>query len=163
MRKTFLQKIFRFFKFLYIKLVRINDTPQKVALGMGLGVFLGVFPGVGPIASVVLAVLFRVNRASALVGCLITNTWISFVTFVLAVKVGSALFGLDWRVVQSNCAALIKGFSFARLSELQKPALAMASGYILVSLAIGAAAYLATLIVIKIFSKRAVSAKEGGR
>lgn len=154
MRKTLLQKVSRFFKYLYIKLVRIHDTPQKVALGMGLGVFLGVFPGVGPVASVVLAMLLKVNRASALIGCLITNTWISIVVFVLAVKVGSSMFGLDWREVHKSCSGIFRDFSFARLAEIDKAVVAVASGFIIISLAIGIAVYLVSLALITIFRKK---------
>ena len=32
-------KVARFFKALYLKLFRINDTPQKIAIGFGVGVF----------------------------------------------------------------------------------------------------------------------------
>ena len=37
-----------FFHVLYEKLVKIDDTPQRVALGFGVGIFIGNLPGVGP-------------------------------------------------------------------------------------------------------------------
>lgn len=46
-------RILRLLKLIYIKLFRINDTPQKIAQGFGLGVFLGILPGTGPIAAAV--------------------------------------------------------------------------------------------------------------
>ena len=156
------QGISRFFKYLYLKLFRINDSPQKISLGFGLGVFLGVFPGVGPIAAFVLSFLFRVNRAAAVLGSLITNTWISIVTFALAVKVGSALFGLDWNVVQEEWSILVKNFSAKNLFEFRDEAAAVMAGYILVSLAIGVAAYLAALFGITAFKKR-FTRKRGGK
>ena len=67
----------RLTRFVYAKLFAINDTPQKVAIGVGIGVFLGVFPGLGPLAALFMAFLFRVNRAGALLGSALTNTWIS--------------------------------------------------------------------------------------
>jgi uncharacterized protein (DUF2062 family) len=148
MAGKWMQSISRFFRLLYLKLFRINDTPQRVSLGFGLGVFLGVLPGAGPVAALLLAFVFRLNRAAAVLGSLVTNTWISVATFALAVKAGSALFGLDWHAVRSSWLAVIKDFHFARLLELRRAAIAVMIGYIVVSLAIGAAAYLAALIAI---------------
>jgi len=80
------EKIVRFLKIIYRKLVIINDTPQKIAQGFGLGVFLGVLPFFGPIAALVLSSLFRMNKAAAILASLLTNSWISVVTFLLSVK-----------------------------------------------------------------------------
>ena len=95
---------------MYIKLFRMNDSPQKIAAGFGLGVFLGVLPGAGPIAALFLAVLLRVNRASALFACLLTNTWLSIVIFVLSLKVGSVLTGNDWQSLRATYSGVIKNF-----------------------------------------------------
>ncbi|MDD5669514.1 MAG: DUF2062 domain-containing protein, partial [Candidatus Omnitrophica bacterium] len=69
-------KLARFFKFIYLKIFRINDTPRKIAFGFGLGVFLGILPGTGPVASVIVAAFLHANKAAALLGSLITNTWL---------------------------------------------------------------------------------------
>jgi uncharacterized protein (DUF2062 family) len=100
-------KISHFFRLLYIKLFKINDSPQRIALGLGLGVFLGIIPGTGPLAALFLALLFRVNRASALLGSLLTNTWLSIVTFLLAIKVGSFIMRLNWQSVYADISKAI--------------------------------------------------------
>src|SRR3989338_11447506 len=97
----------RLLKFLYLKLFKINDTPQKIALGLGLGVFAGIFPGTGPAASLFLAFIFRANRASALIGSMLTNTWLSVVTLLLAIKLGALMFGIQWEEIQNNGTSLI--------------------------------------------------------
>jgi uncharacterized protein (DUF2062 family) len=122
-----------FFRLLYIKLFKINDSPQRIALGFGLGVFLGIIPGTGPLAALFLALLFRVNRASALLGSLLTNTWLSIVTFLLAIKVGSAIMHLDWQVVRQGWMLL-----------------PVILGYFIVSFSLGILVYLVTLIILKI-------------
>jgi uncharacterized protein (DUF2062 family) len=43
MRKKEGNRLQRFFKFLYLKLFRINDSPQRIALGFGAGAFMGIF------------------------------------------------------------------------------------------------------------------------
>lgn len=105
-----LNKISRSFRLIYTKLFRINDSPQKIALGFGLGIFLGILPGTGPVAALFLALLFRVNRASALLGCLLTNTWLSIVSFLFSIKVGSAIMRLDWHHVQDDYLQTLKNF-----------------------------------------------------
>ena len=156
-KKKTLDRIYRFLKFIYIKLFRINDSPQKIALGFGLGVFLGVLPGTGPIASLFLAMLFRVNRAGALLGCLLTNTWISVVAFLLSIKVGSVIMGLDWHSVHASYLQFIKDFhwiSLLRLSAL-KVMLPVIIGYFAVSFVFAAFSYLVVVIALtKIKLKR---------
>jgi len=101
--------------FFYEKLFKINDSPQKISLGFGLGIFCGMLPGTGPLAALFLAVLFRVNRASALLASLITNTWVSLVTFVFSIKVGSAILGLDWRLVYNEARQELANFTWQAL------------------------------------------------
>ena len=119
-------------KGLYERLVRMDDSPQRVALGFGVGVFLGLLPGTGPLAALAAAFVFRLNKAAALLGSVLTNTWLSFVTFALALKVGSALLGVN----RSDDASLV---------NVLKPLLA---GYALVGFVCALAAYLTALWVL---------------
>lgn len=156
-KRKIVDKIYRFLKFIYIKLFRINDSPQKIALGFGMGVFLGVLPGAGPIASLFLAMLFRVNRASALLGCLLTNTWISIVAFLLSIKVGSIIMRLDWHSVHTSYLQFIKDFHWVNLLKLSalKVVLPVIVGYFVVSFAFAAVFYLVVIVVVtKIKPKR---------
>lgn len=140
----------RLLEFLYLKLFKINDTPQKIALGLGLGVFAGIFPGTGPAASLFLAFIFRVNRASALIGSLLTNTWLSVVTFLLAIKLGAVIFGIQWQDIQNNGSSLIKHFNWINLFKLStlKVFLPVMVGFIVVSFCFGLLVYLISLAVI---------------
>ncbi|MCM8797584.1 MAG: DUF2062 domain-containing protein [Candidatus Omnitrophica bacterium] len=146
-----MQRIKRFFNTLFTGLFRIDDTPQKISLGFGLGVFLGIFPGSGPVASVFLAMLLRVNRASALIGCLLTNTWISVVTLFLAIKIGFAIFGFDWNnIVQQIGVDIVKlrWLDLFRASSF-KVFLPVFIGYITIGLILGIFAYLIALFALK--------------
>ena len=128
--------------FLEEKLFKINDTPQRVAIGFGLGVFTGIFPGAGPLAALFLAFVFRANRASALIGSLLTNTWLSVVTSLLAIKTGSAIFKVDWQTVRA-------GFSSSVGNWQWQVFLPVISGYIIIALALGIIAYIAALLILK--------------
>jgi hypothetical protein len=144
-----------FFKLLYYRLVKINDTPQRIALGIGLGVFCGILPGTGPLAALFLAFALRVNRASALLGSLLTNTWLSFVILIPAVKVGSAVFQINWQQLQSDWIHFLNSAGWKELFKLSilKLILPVILGYIVVAFCLGFLIYLITLAIV-LFAKR---------
>jgi uncharacterized protein (DUF2062 family) len=148
-----MKKIKRFFNLLFAKLFKINDSPQKIALGLGIGVFTGIFPGTGPLAALFLALLLRVNRASALIGSLLTNTWLSFVTFLLAIKLGSGLFGIGWQQLHQDWSSFLKGFNWLALFQLSilKVILPVITGYLLIAFCLGLIVYLVALLVLVFF------------
>lgn len=146
-----MNKIKLFLNSLYQKLFKINDTPNKIALGLSLGVVAGIIPGTGPLAALFLAFVLKVNRASALLGSLITNTWLSFVTFFLALKIGSAIFGVSWEVLRNDTKALLADFHWSYLlkSSFIKIIIPLLVGYIIVALILGILVYFASLVAIK--------------
>ena len=150
MKRKKSNNISRFLKLIYLKLFRIHDTPQKIALGVGIGVFLGIIPGTGPIAAVFMAFLLRANRAAALLGSLLTNTWLSIVTFLLSIKIGSGIIRLNWQDVQRNWVQFLKGFKVITLFKLDtlKIILPIIIGYLVVGFCLGLIAYLVTLSII---------------
>ena len=139
-----------FFRLIYEKLILINDSPQKVAIGFGLGVFLGILPATGPLAALVLSVILRVNRIAAITGSLLTNTWLSLVTFVLAIKIGSAVTGSPWEQIQASYRALIKNFHWKDLFDASVLTILepLIIGYLIISLAAGLLAYLILIIIL---------------
>ena len=146
------QQIKRFF----VKIIKINDTPQRVALGFGLGVSLGILPGSGPIASIVLSSLFRWNRASALLGSLATNTWLSVVTFLISLKAGAFLLGLDWKRVYAQWLDFAKDLRWQDSGEILflKSVFPVLLGYAVIALFLGFVSYLACLLALKFLKYR---------
>ncbi|MBU0547836.1 MAG: DUF2062 domain-containing protein [Candidatus Omnitrophica bacterium] len=142
--------------FIFAKLFKINDSVQKIALGVGLGVFSGLIPGTGPVAALFLAFVFRANRAAALLGSILTNSWLSIVTFILAIKVGSTVLGRHWQEAYHKAQDLIRDFhwtSFSKLSFLDL-LLPVIIGYLIVGLFLGLVSYLVVLLIIgRNFSK----------
>lgn len=151
-----MHKIFTFFKTLASKLFLIDDSPQKISLGFGLGVFLGILPGTGPIAALFLASIFRLNKAASLIGSLLVNTWLSIVTFLLAIKTGSVIMGLDWHKIYTDTLLIFKNFHYSNLFKLKilKLIFPVLIGYFIISLIIGILAYLAALILLKYLQKK---------
>ncbi|HNW40058.1 MAG TPA: DUF2062 domain-containing protein [Candidatus Omnitrophota bacterium] len=137
--------------FLFSKLFKINDSPEKIALGVGLGVFAGLIPGTGPAAALFLAFIFRANRAAALFGGLLTNTWLSIVTFILAIKVGSVILKMNWKIVQEQAQELLRNFGWAALFKLSflQVLLPVILGYLIIGLILGAFSYSLTWLIIR--------------
>lgn len=144
-------RIKRVLRFIYLKLVRINDSPQRISLGLGLGVFLGLLPGTGPLASLGLAFLFRLNRIAALLGSILTNTWLSLAIFPLSIKVGSAIMGLEWQVAKQGVLALFNDFHWQELCKISalQVLLPVLIGYCVIGLGLALIAYLLALLVLK--------------
>ena len=137
--------------FVFSKLFKINDSAPKIALGVGLGVFSGLLPGTGPVAALFLAFIFRANRAAALLGSLLTNTWLSLVTFILAIKVGSVILKMDWQAVQQQVQGLLVNFGWAKFFKLSfiKILFPVVVGYLIIGLVLGVFSYFLALIIIK--------------
>ena len=132
-------------------LFKINDSAQKIALGVGLGVFSGLMPGTGPAAALFLAFVFRANRAAALLGSIFTNTWLSLVTFILAIKVGSVILKLRWEEVHQQAQGLIRDFHWAKFFKLSflGALFPVIIGYIIIGLFLGIISYLITLFILR--------------
>ena len=145
-----LKSIRKLFYLLRQKLFNINDTPQRIALGVGLGVFFGIMPGMGPVAALFLAHVFKVNKAAALFGSLLTNTWLSLLTFLLSIKLGAAVFKLNWQVLYNQWPVFLKNFNFSKLFTLPmlRIALPIVVGYIIVAFCAGFLVFITTVIII---------------
>ncbi|MCX5713595.1 MAG: DUF2062 domain-containing protein [Candidatus Omnitrophica bacterium] len=128
------------------RLLRINDSTHRVAFGLGVGVFLGVMPGLGVIAALVFAAIFRLNKVATVLGALITNTWLSVATFLLSIRLGSAIMNLRWQDVYNGWGGVFKHFSWKLLfkASFLDIFLPVILGYFLVSLTCGFIAYLVT-------------------
>jgi uncharacterized protein (DUF2062 family) len=150
-----------FFRYSYLKIIRINDSPHKIAGGFALGVFLGILPGAGPMASIVLAYLLQVNRAAALAGSLLTNAWFSVITFAFAVKIGAFLTGTRWQQLYTDAKALVNPFHWQKFFDgasfsILKPLLA---GYAAVGLIAGIVVYGIVLLIVSAYRRRKNTAK----
>jgi uncharacterized protein (DUF2062 family) len=145
-------KFKRFLRLLYLKLFCIHDSPQRIALGFGAGVASGILPGTGPLVSLSLAFIFRLNRAAALIGCLATNTWLSFLTFILAIRLGSGIMGNDGQQVMRDWELFLKEFRWLNLFKLSvlKIALPVLLGYLVISVLLGSLAYVIIITAIQL-------------
>lgn len=137
-------------KVLREQLFAIDDSPQKIALGVGLGVFVGVLPAMGPLIAGFFAVLFRVNRAAALIGGFLSNIWLGVPVFLAAVAIGSAITGISYDMIAAAWKALAKNFSWSAFSDfsLKDILIPVITGYLLISLILAVFSYIVTLLII---------------
>jgi len=84
-------RVRRWGRYIYLRLVRQNDAPDKVAKGVGLGVFIGIFPtfGVGTILAIFIASWAKWNRAAAVLGTFIMNPLFNPFFMSLSVVIGN--------------------------------------------------------------------------
>lgn len=94
-------RLYRIYRYAYLKCVRQHHEPERVGRGIGLGIFVGVFPTLwlGPILTVAAAGLMGANRAAALLGNIVCGPLTPF-TWTLSVVVGNALVSPEWRVAR---------------------------------------------------------------
>jgi uncharacterized protein (DUF2062 family) len=107
---------YRIFRYVYLKLLRVNATPERIGRGTGLGIFIGIFPTLwfGPALAVAGAGLIGANRGAALLGSFACGPLTPF-TWTLAVLVGNWMVSPAWRISAdllsfANRDAILKQF-----------------------------------------------------
>jgi uncharacterized protein (DUF2062 family) len=135
---------------IYLRLVRQNSNPDKVAKGLALGVFLGIFPtfGVGSPLALLASSWLGWNRAAALLGTLIANPLLNPFFLSLSVIAGNFVVPSEFRIVMDSFR---QGDWWPRLLNLLPIYLV---GNLLVSTLFAALAYVTGLIVVTKYRKR---------
>lgn len=103
-------RIKRRIRLTYLKIMRIDDPPEKIAGGAAIGVLMGVLPtfGIGTFLSLGFAFLFKVNKAAAVLGSFIVNPLTSPFFWALSISVGSLIMRED----SASILERIKGEGF---------------------------------------------------
>jgi uncharacterized protein (DUF2062 family) len=89
-------------------LLRVDDSPVRVAAAFALGVFIAFFPilGIHTGLALLIAVAFRLNKVAILFGAWINNPWTLTPMYTAGTLLGCALLGvspaslggIDWRL-----------------------------------------------------------------
>lgn len=79
------------------QLLQVDDTPHRIALAFGIGVWLAFFPilGVHTILALLIAFLFRLNRAALLIGVYVSNPWTLAPLYMAGTVLGCEIFGVS--------------------------------------------------------------------
>lgn len=87
---------FRQFKLNLIRLLRLRDSPVRIARGMALGLFIGMSPTFGFQMALAFfaAVFFKENKLAAVLGVWVTNPLTAPFIYGLEYEAGRLLLGL---------------------------------------------------------------------
>lgn len=96
-KSGFIERLKRFTRYWYLRLVRIQATPHNIAIGLAAGVFAGLLP-ILPFQTVVgiaFAFVVRGSKIAAALGTWVTNpaNWVPF--YLLCYKIGKAVVPFD--------------------------------------------------------------------
>jgi hypothetical protein len=113
-------KVHRRVRLLKLKLLRINDPPERIARGAALGVVCGILPtfGFGGFIAFGLAFLFKANKAAAILGSLITNPITTPFIWTFSIMLGSLILGREYSVLleKINNEGLVAGLTSAYIA-----------------------------------------------
>jgi uncharacterized protein (DUF2062 family) len=85
-----------YFKDKFKSILKIKESPRRIALAFALGVFIGISPflGLHYIGAILLAWLFRLNKLVAVVGVSVNNPWTIVPISTFSVWIGAKMMGI---------------------------------------------------------------------
>ena len=139
-----LDRLKKYLQDLYLETVQSKDSPQRIALSFGIGVFLGILPFTGVLAAIAVAWYFKLNKAGAIIGSVITNTWLGFVVLGASIHLSCLFLGVNANDIQQKFHYIIKNLHWESLKDafILKILLAVTIGYVLLSIFLSLIAYL---------------------
>lgn len=145
-----INQIKKYIKSFYEEFVLLNDTPHRIAFGFGIGVLLGILPFTGVIAAVAVAWYFKLNKPAAVLGSMITNTWLGFVVLGMSIHLSCIVLGVKFSHIQEKFEALLKNFQWDTLKDpyILKIVTAVIVGYFILSVVLSVLSYFVCLSII---------------
>lgn len=94
----------------YLKILRIDDPPERIARGAAIGVAMGVLPtfGFGIVFSLAAAFILRANKAASVLGSFIMNPVTIPFFWMASIIVGAMVTGDDYSSIYAEMKE--KGF-----------------------------------------------------
>jgi uncharacterized protein len=141
----------RALRYQWLKFLRLQEDPRKLAWGMALGVFIGVTPTIPfhLVGALALAALFRVSPVSAIIGIQIGNPLTVVPIYLAAFKVGKFL------LHRGKPLVFPETFSYeAWLRVLWQGGLALQVGGIIIAIPPAIVAYFLTLWIVQRYKRR---------
>lgn len=113
------QRLWRVFRLLYVLLVRMDASPHQVAFGFAVGVVLGVFPsfGLGGPIAIALAFLFRLNKASTILGAMIMNPITTVPIWTASAFIGSVIWSANFQLIldETKSGRIFEALSYSTM------------------------------------------------
>ncbi|MDP2690095.1 MAG: DUF2062 domain-containing protein [Deltaproteobacteria bacterium] len=85
----------------YLRILRIDDPPERIARGVAIGVCMGILPtfGAGIILSFVIALILKANKAAAVLGSFIMNPLTTPLFWSASILIGSLITGQSYGAI----------------------------------------------------------------
>jgi uncharacterized protein (DUF2062 family) len=141
----------RALRYQWLKFLRLQEDPRKLAWGMALGVFIGITPTIPfhLVGALSLAALFRVSPVSAIIGIQVGNPLTIVPIYLTAFKVGKFL------LHRGKPLVFPETFSYeAWLRVLWQGGLALQVGGIIIAIPPAIASYFLTLWIVQRYQRR---------
>jgi len=144
----------RLLRYLYIRFLRMQGSPEAIARGVSAGVFAGSFPFLGfqTILGIAIAALVQGNKVMAAVGTWISNPLTYFPIFALNFHIGRLLLGYPKKTVTLP-------ESPAGINEWMDLGMTVTSALLLGSLVVGTVAGVVGYYTALVVARRVRSAK----
>ena len=93
-------------RLLYLRIMRLDDPPERIARGAAIGVLMGVLPtfGLGGILALALAFVLKANKAAAVIASAIVNPLTAPFFWTASVVIGGF-------VTRTDSAAILAKFN----------------------------------------------------
>jgi uncharacterized protein (DUF2062 family) len=141
----------RFLRYHWLKFLRLQEDPRKLAGGMALGIFVGVTPTIPfhTVLALSLAALFRVSPVTAFIGIQFGNPLTMAPIYVAAYKLGQFLLYRGQPLVFPETFTVK-----AWLAVLWQGGLALQVGGVIIAVPPAIAAYFLTLWIVQRYRRR---------
>jgi uncharacterized protein (TIGR03546 family) len=95
-KRYFKERVKRLIKLGYLRILRIDDSTEKIARGAALGAFIGLMPtlGIGIILCLIGSFLLKVNKAASIIASFVMNPFTAPLVWSGSVTIGKFIF---WR------------------------------------------------------------------
>ncbi|MGD8351626.1 MAG: DUF2062 domain-containing protein [Nitrospirota bacterium] len=115
--------LFERFRNVLAQILRIEDTPHRIALTFAVGVFLGLSPLIGlhTVLAIAVAWIFRLNRIVILSGAFINNPWSMIPIYTFSTWIGAEILGTDLLVTDVDWRGITLGTVVRDLEQLVVP------------------------------------------
>lgn len=151
-----MKKIWRVrFKKFYRKIVRINDSPQRVARGVAIGVFWGVMPtfGLAILFSVPTAIFLRANKMASILSTFVSNPLTTPIFYASGYSIGQFILNSSGKNIPSFSWKII------RIENLWGISKSLLIGNAILATIMALSAYIVTLKIIQRHRRRRIAKK----
>lgn len=141
----------RALRYQWLKFLRLQEDPRKLAGGMALGVFIGITPTIPfhLVGALALSALLRVSPVTAVIGIQVGNPLTVVPIYLASYKVGQFL------LYRGKPLVFPETFSFsAWLQVLWQGGLALQAGGIIIAIPPALVAYFLTLWIVQRYHRR---------